>query len=84
MTANSQMTGQGQSHMTIEWTNQHGCGPNADADPSKFTCNIVLQYMCQVDADTPTGMWTQTATKLCFAPIQKSRKYLYNLKNQFG
>ncbi len=31
----------GQSHLVIEWTNQHGCG-HGDLD-----CNIVLQYMCQ-------------------------------------
>jgi hypothetical protein len=33
----------GKSFMTVEWTNQHGCG---DDD---LNCNIVLQYMCQVD-----------------------------------
>lgn len=31
----------GKSYLTVEWTNQHGCG---DDD---LNCNIVLQYMCQ-------------------------------------
>ncbi len=31
----------GKSFLTVEWTNQHGCG---DDD---LNCNIVLQYMCQ-------------------------------------
>ena len=34
-------SGRGESRLTIEWTNQHGCG-HGDLD-----CNIVLQYMCQ-------------------------------------
>jgi hypothetical protein len=33
----------GKSQLTIEWTNQHGCG---DGD---LNCNIVLQYRCQDD-----------------------------------
>ncbi|XP_013392122.1 protein DD3-3 [Lingula anatina] len=35
------------SHLTVEWTNQHGCGGNEDDDPHKVNCNIVIQYMCQ-------------------------------------
>jgi hypothetical protein len=34
------------SQLTIEWTNQHGCG-----NPKLF-CNIVLQYMCGRDSDS--------------------------------
>ncbi|XP_046854923.1 protein DD3-3-like isoform X2 [Xenia sp. Carnegie-2017] len=34
----------GKSLLTIEWTNQHGCG---DRD---LNCNIVLQYKCQDDS----------------------------------
>jgi hypothetical protein len=34
---------QGKSLLTIEWTNQHGCG---DRD---LNCNFVLQYRCQDD-----------------------------------
>ena len=33
--------------MTIEWTNQHGCGGNEDTDPQKQNCNMVLQFMCE-------------------------------------
>ena len=42
-------TGSGKSYLTVEWTNQHGCGGNEDTDPHKLNCNIVLQYMCQPD-----------------------------------
>jgi len=35
-------TGEGDSYLTIEWTNQHGCGSE-----QKSVCNVVLQYMCQ-------------------------------------
>lgn len=40
-------TGEGGSQLTIEWTNQHGCGGNEDTDPQKQNCNMVLQYMCE-------------------------------------
>ena len=40
-----QSSGSAASKMTIEWTNQHGCGGNEDSDPHKVNCNIVLQYM---------------------------------------
>ena len=33
--------------MTLEWTEQHGCGGNEDTDPTKQNCILVLQYMCQ-------------------------------------
>ena len=62
MTANGQLTGQGQSLMTIEWTNQHGCGGDEDTDPHKLNCNIVLQYMCQVEANTATGVMRSVGT----------------------
>lgn len=39
--------GDGQSYLTFEWTNQHGCGGDENTDPHKQNCNIVLQYMCQ-------------------------------------
>ncbi|XP_013394675.1 protein DD3-3-like [Lingula anatina] len=42
----------GQSYLTVEWTNQHGCGGNEDTDPHKVNCNMVLQYMCQPDDGT--------------------------------
>lgn len=61
-----ELTGEGQSYMTIEWTNQHGCGGTEDTDPHKLNCNIVLQYMCQEDSgdfedeDIRNGQNTQT------------------------
>ena len=59
---------QGQSIMTVEWTNQHGCGGNELNDPQKQNCHMILQYMCQDDADTPTGKswrnyWTTLRSK---------------------
>eukprot|EP00912_Choanoflagellata_sp_UC4_P001276 UC4_evm1s798 len=36
----------GKSFLTIEWTNQHGCGGNEHTDPHKTNCNINIQYMC--------------------------------------
>jgi hypothetical protein len=35
------------SELSIEWTNQHGCG-----NP-KLECNIVIQYMCGLKEDEP-------------------------------
>ncbi|XP_071806105.1 protein DD3-3-like [Asterias amurensis] len=32
--------------MTVEFTNQHGCGDNPNVN-----CNIVLQYMCEPDTE---------------------------------
>jgi len=34
------------SYIPIEWTNQHGCGPNG-----KLDCDIIIQYMCEDTAD---------------------------------
>jgi hypothetical protein len=36
----------GQSWLTVEWTNQHGCGGNEHDDPHKTNCNLNIQYMC--------------------------------------
>nr|XP_006822468.1 PREDICTED: protein DD3-3-like [Saccoglossus kowalevskii] len=47
--------GTGESHLTIEWTNQHGCGGSEDDDPHKTNCHLVLQYMCQDDVSSATG-----------------------------
>jgi hypothetical protein len=33
------------TYLTVEWTNQHGCGGNEDNDPHKLNCNMVIQYM---------------------------------------
>ncbi|KAK3102065.1 hypothetical protein FSP39_008504 [Pinctada imbricata] len=46
---------QGRSILTLEWTNQHGCGGNENSDPQKQNCHMIIQYMCQDDADTPVG-----------------------------
>ena len=42
------------SKLTIEWTNQHGCGGNEDDDPNKLNCNIVIQYMVSDVCDAGT------------------------------
>ena len=48
-------TGAGEgTRLTIEWTNQHGCGGNEDNDPHKLNCNMVIQYMV-MDYD-PNGV----------------------------
>jgi len=36
------------SQLTVEWTNQHGCGANP-----KMACNLVLQYTCGNQDDPP-------------------------------
>jgi len=41
----------GRSMLSVEWTNQHGCGGNEHNDPHKLNCNINIQYMCQPDYD---------------------------------
>ncbi|CAF1590822.1 unnamed protein product [Adineta ricciae] len=40
----------GKTYLRFVWTNQHGCGGDEETNPTKQTCNIILQYMCQ-DAD---------------------------------
>jgi len=39
------------SVLSIEWTNQHGCGGNEDGDANTLNCNIVAQYMCDTKGD---------------------------------
>jgi len=41
------------SEMVIEWTNQHACGGNEDGDTQKVNCNIVIQYMCDIEDSDP-------------------------------
>jgi hypothetical protein len=36
----------GKSYLTIEWTNQHGCGAKNDDDTNAIDCHMVLQYKC--------------------------------------
>jgi len=38
------------SLLSVEWTNQHGCGSNP-----KMVCNVVLQYMCTTSDADPTA-----------------------------
>lgn len=45
----------GKTKLTIEWTNQHGCGGNENYSPQKQNCQIVLQYMCQNEEDSNIG-----------------------------
>lgn len=45
----------GKSFLSVEWTNQHGCGGNENTNPQKQNCHLVLQYMCQDDVNSPTG-----------------------------
>ncbi|EDO37140.1 predicted protein [Nematostella vectensis] len=48
----SSNSGSGKTYLTMEWTNQHGCGGNEDSDPHKMNCQLVLQYMCQEDVSS--------------------------------
>eukprot|EP00051_Salpingoeca_urceolata_P010126 m.123467 g.123467 ORF g.123467 m.123467 type:complete len:798 (-) comp16588_c0_seq2:470-2863(-) len=41
----------GKTILSVEWTNQHGCGGNEHGDPHKLNCNILLQYQCQPEMD---------------------------------
>lgn len=49
------MTYFSESILSVEWTNQHGCGGNEASDPSPLNCNIVLQYMCDTDDSLYAG-----------------------------
>lgn len=44
------------SHLTIEWTNQHGCGGNNQQ--KNVHCEVILQYMC--GDEVRDGVVTQT------------------------
>jgi hypothetical protein len=39
------------SLLSVEWTNQHGCGQNP-----KMYCNLVVQYMCSNSDAEPTAL----------------------------
>jgi hypothetical protein len=54
--------GASSSYLTIEWTNQHGCGGNEDTDPNKLNCNMVIQYMCR--PDIATDDWKKKREKI--------------------
>lgn len=46
---------QGKSFLTVEWTNQHGCGGDQKNLQQKQNCALILQYMCQDDTGIPPG-----------------------------
>jgi len=57
------------SLLSIEWTNQHGCGQNP-----KLQCNLVVQYMCGPKDAPPTerirdGTTTNTITDDANGPV---------------
>jgi hypothetical protein len=45
------------SLLTVEWTNQHGCGQNP-----KLYCNMVMQYMCSNRDEDPKSRVRDGAT----------------------
>ena len=51
----SAATAKGRSVLTVEWTNQHGCGGNEHGDPYKLNCELIMQYMCLPDDYTRDG-----------------------------
>ncbi|BFZ08632.1 hypothetical protein BsWGS_11671 [Bradybaena similaris] len=46
---------QGKSFLTVEWTNQHGCGGDQKNLQQKQNCALILQYMCQDDTGSPAA-----------------------------
>jgi len=68
------------SFLSIEWTNQHGCGTNP-----KLVCNLVVQYMCGSTNDDATylirdGNTTNTITPtVADAEQMVSSGYLYGM-----
>lgn len=56
------------SILGIEWTNQHGCGGNEEGDPHKLNCEIVIQYMCENEANT-FDYTRDDCTMECFVPV---------------
>jgi hypothetical protein len=49
------------SQLMVEWTNQHGCGP--DSKQRNVHCELVLQYTC--GDQIRDGLTTGTALTLC-------------------
>ena len=41
----------GKSYLTIEWTNQHGCGARDSDDTNYVDCHLVMQYKCESMAE---------------------------------
>lgn len=82
-----ELTGEGQSYLTLEWTNQHGCGGTEDTDPHKMNCNLVLQYMCQEetgsneDDDIRNGQSTDTQNYNDIDNLEESQNTANNREN---
>lgn len=74
------------TYLTIEWTNQHGCGGNEDDDAHKLNCNIVLQYMVMDDCD-PGMKWLPHLYTSHFSPrifgFENSRQVLVFVFNMW-
>jgi hypothetical protein len=59
------------SQISVEWTNQHGCGSNP-----KLICNMVVQYMCGAESDGDyfnirDGSTTDTITNDATGPVAR-------------
>jgi len=74
------------SLLTIEWTNQHGCGSNP-----KLSCNLVIQYMCSSSTDSPyllvrDGTTTDTITNNVGGPIalDQNGNLLYGMHESYA
>ena len=64
----------GRSQLTIEWTNQHGCGGNEQTDPNIDNCVIVLQYMCFPEPNGTFAVWNkgrEACDMECYVPRPK-------------
>lgn len=82
----------GSSELSIEWTNQHGCGGNEHGDPHKLNCQITIQYMCHPNAVNTASTAANSAfdpdigpidgfrpdcTKECLMPVAGNPECLY-------
>jgi len=73
------------SQLTIEWTNQHGCGANP-----KVSCNLVIQYMCSSTSDNAyilvrDGETTDTIPDTLAGPttLAADSGYLYGMHESY-
>jgi hypothetical protein len=73
------------SLLSIEWTSQHGCG-----NP-KMYCNVVIQYMCGNNTDSPQtlirdGTTTDTITNSAAGPTatDANGNLLYGMHESFA
>jgi hypothetical protein len=73
------------SLLTVQWTNQHGCGQNP-----KLYCNLVLQYLCGPKDAPPTervrdGTTTDTIPDTAAGPtaVDGNGELLYGMHESF-